>query len=213
MIKDQNDIYSRFNDLVGKLPPKEARIAVYKTIRDIPYAIIPELRDPEKGPVGILNFNKGSCQPKHYLLAMLFAKLGIPVQYVSYPFKWSGQKIAFSEELKRIVKELPPAYHLACKAYINGKWVLVDATNDLPLKKAGFPVNEQWDGENDTVNAVEPLGEVIHGSLKERVDYEALQKSFYTEKEKASYAVFLEAFNPWLENVRLDRSSVLRARL
>ena len=213
MITDEKGILVKFNELTRSLDPREARIAVYKFIRDIPYAIIPELRDPQKGPVGILNLNKGSCQPKHYLLGMLFAKLDIPLQYVSYPFKWGIQKIAFPEDLKKIVKELPPAYHLACKAYIDKKWILVDATNDLPLKKANFPVTEQWDGQSDTVNAVEPFEEIIHGSLMERVSYEAQQKGFYSEKDKAVYAQFLEKFNPWLESVRLDRSSVLKKTL
>ena len=210
MITDEKGILAKFNELTKKLDPKEARIAVYKFIRDIPYAIIPELRDPDKGPAGILHLNKGSCQPKHYLLGMLFVKLDIPIQYMSYPFLWGSQKIAFPDDLKKIVKELPPAYHLACKAYIDQKWVLVDATHDLPLKKANFPVTEQWDGQSDTVNAVEPLEEIIHGSLMERVTYEAKQRGFYSEKEKASYAQFLEKLNPWLESVRLDRSSVLR---
>jgi len=210
MMTDEKDILAKFNVLTKNLDPKDARIAVYKYIRDIPYAIIPELRDPEKGPAGMLNLNKGSCQPKHYLLAMLFGKLGIPVQYVSYSFKWGGQKIAFPEDLKMIAKDLPPAYHLACKAYINDKWVLVDATIDLPLKKVNFPVNEKWDGQSGTINAVEPFDEVVHGSLMERVSYEAKQKSFYTEKERATYAQFIEKLNPWLESVRLDRSSVLK---
>ena len=75
----QNIIDKKFNEWTAGLGPKEARIAAFNRVRDIPYAIIPELRSPEAGPSGILEKNCGSCQPKHWLLAILFKKLKIPV--------------------------------------------------------------------------------------------------------------------------------------
>ncbi|MFA6282151.1 MAG: hypothetical protein WCY05_06605, partial [Candidatus Omnitrophota bacterium] len=154
------------------------------------------------GPSGMLELNKGSCQPKHFLLAMLFGKLNIPVKYVTYPFKWQDQPLKYNDGLKNLASGLPKAYHLACKAYIEDKWVLVDATYDLVLKKEGFPVNENWDGMHDTKNAVVTQEEVIHDSLKERVDYEAFERSRYSEDEKNRYGAFVEKFNLWLENIR-----------
>jgi hypothetical protein len=52
---------------------------------------------------------------------------------------------------------LPVAHHLACRVRINDRWVLVDATWDQRLKRAGFPVNEYWDGWADTHCPVKPL--------------------------------------------------------
>ncbi len=199
---DEKNILEKFSIWTKGLDPERARIAVFENIRDIPYAIVPELRDPYRGPVGILELNKGSCQPKHYLIAKLFGRLGIPAKYITYPFKWDEQELKYPKELKDIVKELPPAYHLACKAYINNKWILVDATWDLPLSKAGFPVNEKWDGSSDMINAVTPLEEVMHDTAEERVRYETERRGKQTDAERAAYAEFTEKFNAWCGRIR-----------
>ena len=184
------------------LEPKEARISIFNHIRDIPYAIVPEFRDPEVGTSGILDLNKGSCQPKHFLLAVFFDKLNIPVKYVSYPFKWQAQPLSFPDNFKEVLEGLPISYHLACKAYIEYKWVSVDATYDPALKTAGFPITEEWNGLDDTKNAVMPIEEIIHESLKDRLIYESAQRSRYSEKEKSLSADFFERLNLWLENIR-----------
>ena len=195
-------IRQKFSEWTKGLNGQGARIAVFEHIRDIPYAIVPELRDPKRGPCGILEYNKGSCQPKHYLLALLFKEMGIIVKYATYPFKWKDCPIKYPAEIKEIVNNLPSAYHLAAKAYLNNKWVLVDATNDLLLKKGGFPVNEKWDGASDTLNAVVPSEEILHDTPEERIAYELSKRSLYTEKEKALYAQFIDKLNSWLVELR-----------
>lgn len=192
----------KFGHWTGSLAPKEARIAIFEHVRDIPYAIIPELRNPVSGPPGLIEQNRGSCQPKHYLIAQLFGKLNIPIRFVTYVFKWDDSEIKYPADLKNLISRLPVSYHLACKADINGKWALVDATWDPPLKKAGFPVNEKWDGKSDTVNAVNPIKEIIHESAEERVQFEKERHSRYTDAEKAIYAEFINKLNSWLETVR-----------
>lgn len=197
-----NVIGKTFREWTDGLGVEEARISVFNNIRDIPYVIVPQFRDPKVGTSGILELNKGSCQPKHFLLAVLFDKLNIPIKYVSYPFRWVEQPMKFPEDLKNLVNGLPVSYHLACKAFINGKWVLIDATYDLALETAGFPVNKQWDGASDTKNAVTHIEEVIHNNLEERVNYELIQKSNYSEKEKELSGLFVQKFNLWLESIR-----------
>ncbi|OGX29654.1 MAG: hypothetical protein A3F87_01650 [Omnitrophica WOR_2 bacterium RIFCSPLOWO2_12_FULL_51_24] len=184
------------------LAPKEARIAIFEHVRDIPYAIIPKLRDPAAGPPGLIEGNNGSCQPKHYLIAQLFAKLNIPTRLVTYVFRWGDSEIKYPADLKNIISRLPVSYHLACKADINGNWALVDATWDLPLKKVGFPVNEKWDGERETINAVNPIKEIIHESAEERVQFEKERHGRYTGAEKTAYTEFIDKLNSWLETVR-----------
>jgi hypothetical protein len=195
-------ILEKFYQWTKKLSAKDARIAIFEHIRDIPYAIIPELRDPYHGPNKLLQINRGPCQAKHYLLGRFFVLLGIQVQYATHSFSWNSCGIKYPDTLKQIVKELPIAYHLACKALINDKWVLVDVTWDKPLKKAGFRVNETWDGESDTMNAVVPIEEVDHDSIAEKFRYEAKQRRGCSEKEKTSYTQFIDKFNAWLESIR-----------
>jgi len=197
-----NIIEDKFREWAGSGDALAARIAVYEHIRDIPYALIPELRDPGTGPAGILKLHKGSCVPKHYLLGMLFAKMGLPVKYASYIFDWDDKEIKYPPALRALTKEMPITAHLACKAYINGKWVLVDATWDPPLAKYGFPVNQNWDGFSDCRNGVIPIKEIIHDTLDEFVRYADERRRAYTEKEKATYAQFTTELNEWLVTIR-----------
>jgi len=138
-----------------------ARISIYEKIRDIPYALIPELVSAERY-VDILTLGRGSCTPKHFLLCNMFQRMGLLVLFVVYPFRWIDNTESVSnypETLKRITEELPMSHHLACRVDIGGRLVLVDATLDLPLEKAGLPVNHNWDGFSDTLLPMTPCGE------------------------------------------------------
>lgn len=192
----------KFAEWTKSLSARSARISIYQHIRDIPYAIIPELRDPKTGPSGMINMNKGSCVPKHFLMAAMMSELGLPVKYVTYLFDWNDPKINFPTALRKVAKSMPITAHLATKINIDGKWTLVDATYDLPLKKAGFTVNESWDGVSDTLNAVTPSEEIVHDSLQERLAFAGKRVSEYTDKERSAYAEFAKRLNPWLEELR-----------
>ena len=196
-------IGKKFNEWTSGLDPKEARIAIFDKIRDIPYMIIPEFRDPAVGISGILERNCGSCQPKHWLLARYFNELGIPVKYATYPFYWhAGNFIKYPPELKDLMKSLAVTNHLAIKANIGHKWVLVDATYDLPLGRAGFLVNKNWDGMSSTHNAVHPIEEILHDTQEERLAYDARTRKSYTDAEKMALVEFIPKLNAWLESLR-----------
>jgi hypothetical protein len=64
----------------------------------------------------------------------------------------------YSERLEQMALALPVSRHLACKVEIDDRLVLVDATIDLPLQKAGFTVNAGWDGKSDMLLPVTPIG-------------------------------------------------------
>lgn len=199
---EDNFLLEKFSEWTKSLSAKSARISIYQHIRDIPYAIISELRDPKTGPSAMIRMNKGSCVPKHFLMAMMFGELGLPVKYATYLFNWNDPAIEFSPALKKVAKNMPITAHLATKVNIEGKWTLVDATYDLPLKKAGFSVTESWDGISDTKNAVVPIEEVVHESLQERLTFAGKRVGAYTDKERNAYAEFAKRLNYWLEEVR-----------
>ncbi len=186
------------------LGQKEARISVYNHLRDIPYMIVLELRDPVAGPAGILKQFKGSCIPKHFLLGILFEKLNIPIEYVTYLFSWDDPGVKYPSTLREIVRVMPIGTHLACKAYIEDKWILIDATWDVSLKKAGFPVNERWDGISNTKNAVKPMKEIIHDSVEDRIKYTAQHRSLWTDAEIQAHEKFPPLFNAWLDSLRAN---------
>jgi transglutaminase-like putative cysteine protease len=138
--------------------PRGARVAIFERIRDIPYAVVPELVDPE-GYVDILLVNRGSCTPKHLLLCEMYRRLGLTVLYVVYPFRWDELEVEYSPRLRRLAEAVPMRYHLACKVEIEDRLILVDATVDPGLVKLGLHVNKAWDGLSDTQLPIEPHGE------------------------------------------------------
>jgi len=187
-------IEKKFREWTQGRNPLEARINVYQKIRDIPYAVIPDLIDSQYY-VNILRLGKGSCTPKHFLLCDLYQRLEMVVLYAIYPFRWDDVEIDYPANLRRLAKAMPLSHHLACKVDIGGKFVLVDATVDLALKRLGLPVNKAWDGIRDTLLPITPLGEeqLYHPS-------EALLLQRVPPDEKS--LIFYDELNAWLEKVR-----------
>jgi len=171
----------------------QARVSIYEKIRDIPYAVVPQLVDAERY-VDILKHGKGSCTPKHFLLCNMYQRLGMLVLFAVYPFRWHELGIDYPPRLRRLAEAVPTSYHLACRVDIHGELVLVDATLDPALERLGLPVNKDWDGISNTLLPVNPCGEeqLYHPSeaylIQARYDEESL--TFYNE------------LNRWLEEVR-----------
>jgi len=186
-------VEQRFREWAGGKSGIGARQGIYQRIRDIPYAVIPELNDLDRY-VEILRLGRGSCTPKHFLLGNMYQRLGMLVLYAVYPFRWDEAEVDYPPRLRRLAAELPINYHLACKVDIDGELVLVDATLDISLEKLGLPVNREWDGRSNTLLPMNPCGEeqLYHPS-------EAyLMEPRYDEKSLAFY----NELNSWLEDVR-----------
>ena len=220
-----------FHDWTDGLDPHQSLISIFDHIRDIPYSLAVPMTDPGTSPEKMLELGRGYCGPKHYLLAELYRRLGYEVVFATFPFLWNDPDIRYPEELRRLAAAQPVAHHLACRVSIDDRWVLVDATWDRPLKRAGFPVNEHWDGRSDTKCAVKPLpaavrtafcrtathapcrahgddkynpadGEEVHG------DEESFARSYRektiirTSDEVARIRRFYPEFDAWLEEIR-----------
>jgi hypothetical protein len=177
-------VEEQFKQWVRGKSEVEARVIIFERIRDIPYAVIPELNDSERYP-DILRVRKGSCLPKHLLLCNMYQRLGLTVLYAVYPFRGDGLEIDYPPKLRRLAKAMPPSRHLACKVDIDGRLVLVDATLDPPLERLGLPVNKKWDGKSDTLLPIKSGDgeEIYHPSeaygLRSQPDEKAL--IFYNE--------------------------------
>jgi hypothetical protein len=170
-----------------------ARVAVFEKIRDIPYAVVPELNDAHRY-VEVLTLGKGSCTPKHFLLCTMYQRLGLSVLYAVYPFRWADVEVPYPPELRRLAEALSMSYHLACKVEIEGRLVLVDATLDPALERMGLPVNRDWDGLSDTLLPIDPSGE-------EELYHPSEAASLRGQFDEASLE-FYNALNRWLEELR-----------
>jgi hypothetical protein len=175
-------------------------VNVFEGVRDIPFAVIPEQYSLEKGPASMLVEKRGFCVPKHYLLGMIFEKIGMRVRYPVYDFKWHDLHLPHG--LKERAFALPVTFHLACKIFVGEQWVLVDATWDALLEKAGFPVNLGWDGGTDTLNAVKPLAECSCDTALAAGALIHEKVVSYSLPEKLALARFSADLNKWLEEVR-----------
>ena len=196
-------VRERLREWTRDLDAREARIAVFSHIRDMPYEIIAELKDPVEGPARTLRAGRGSCTAKHFLMGTMLSLLETEVRYVTYPFHWNDPHIAYPQRIRELAEKAPVDYHLADKALIDGRWVLLDATWDPPLAAVGFPVNESWDGVSETVNAVKPLREIVHtGGAMERARFTDETKASRSEEESLALDEFVAALNRWLRDLR-----------
>jgi hypothetical protein len=222
---------ARLQEWTHGLDPCQSRISVFKHIRDIPYSLSVPITDLKNAPEQILNLGKGYCSPKHYLLAAMFRKLGLEVVYATFPFLWNDPDIHYPPALRELADGMPVAYHLACRVRLGARWVLVDVTWDSILAKAGFPVNEHWDGFADTKCAVKPIrsavrtaycrtvtnepfhkgsrvdrsvldGELYHGDKNDHAQYYRRKTGMRTQEEIERIARFYPEFESWLESLR-----------
>jgi hypothetical protein len=192
-----SDIISeKFSQWTKGQNPLEARISVFRKIRDIPYAIIPEVIHPQKY-LEILKINQGSCSPKHFLLADLLERLGLTIFYSVWQFLWKDIPIEWPLELKKLVEEMPINTHLALRVEIEDDFVLVDATLDPKLKILGLPIND-WDGKSNTLLPIQPLEEEAWHSREER----GLMVPNFEERS----LVFYRELNSWMEKVRVSQA-------
>jgi hypothetical protein len=220
-----------FEEWTHGLDTRESMISIFSHIRDIPYSLMVPADDPKISMEHLLVKGKGSCGPKHYLLAEMFRKLNVNVVYATIAFSWNDPDLHYPPGLRELAARLPIAHHLACRVQVGCRWILVDATWDPPLSKAGFPVNDHWDGFSETRCAVKPLkfpvqtvvfngvanetcrakdedepcpvdGEKDHWQVQDRVRFYREKVSVRTPFEVTRIAQFYREFDAWLTEVR-----------
>jgi len=227
-------INDTFAEWTHGLDTRESMISIFSHIRDIPYSLIVPVSDPKTSEIQLLKAGKGSCGPKHYLLAEMFRKLNVSVVYATIAFSWNDPDLRYPPGLRKQAERLPIAHHLTCRVQIGCRWILVDATWDRPLAKAGFPVNDHWDGYSETRCAVKPLkppvrtaschnltnelcrvkdeaelfpidGEKDHWHAEDRAWYYREKVAARTPDEAERIAQFYLEFENWLVKMRQQK--------
>ena len=220
-----------FSEWTHGLDTRKSMISIFTHIRDIPYSVSMPVSDPKTSPEQLLVAGKGSCGPKHYLLAEMYRKLNLSVVYATIAFSWNDPDLHYPPGLRNQAIALPIAHHLACRVQIGCRWVLVDATWDRPLAQGGFPVNDHWDGYSEMKWAVKPLkfpvrtafchnltnepcrakgedelypidGEKDHWDVENQVRYYREKVAVSTPDEVKRLARFYREFDDWLDDVR-----------
>jgi hypothetical protein len=229
-------VNTTFAEWTDGLDTRESMISIFSHIRDIPYSLMAPGHDHITSAEQLLISGKGSCGPKHYLLAEMFRKLNLSIVFATIAFSWNDPDLHYPPRLREMAARLPIAHHLACRVQVGCRWILVDATWDCPLSKAGFPVNDHWDGYSETKCAVKPLNFPLRGILytntpvepcrekdtavlshfdEEKVHWVAADREQYyrekvsvrTPEERNQIVKFYHDFDAWLVEVRKKRDT------
>jgi hypothetical protein len=224
-------VKATFAEWTHGLDTRESMISIFTHIRDLPYSLVAPASDPKTSMEQLIVTGRGSCGPKHYLLSEMFRKLNISVIFSTVAFSWDDPDLHYPPGLRELAPRLPIAHHLACRVQVGCRWILVDATWDRPLSKAGFPVNDHWDGYSDTRCAVKPLkspmsrmvcnsvtsepwrakdeaiqspvdGEKNHWEAENRAHYYCEKVGVHTPEDRKQIVKFYHDFDAWLVEVR-----------
>jgi hypothetical protein len=185
------------SETISELEDKEkALVSVFERVRDIPYGTI-NSRNPED----VYRRNMGTCSGKHFLLRELYNALGVKIKdFICYHrYDQLPRNVDFPPELKTLLDENDgiPDYHNFIKAYVNNKWVILDATFDKSLKGC-FIVNE-WDGRSDTKVSVVPEKT---WEVKNPLKFKVKMLEQLPLQIQESRGLFLKKFSEWLEILR-----------
>lgn len=180
-------------EILGKWAPDGSLARVFERVRDMPYGVI-GTRDPEQ----VYLRDMGTCSGKHFLFFELASALGFEARHFvcSHSFK------KFPVELPPHLKKMLDAkdildYHNFVKVLVDGRWLTVDVTWDLPLKKYGFLVNDNLDGRIsgvpiDTWETTDPE--------KFKEDRIALMLKVEQDRRK----LFLQGLSEWVSGLRVS---------
>ena len=157
----------------------EEIIKVFNEVRDLPYHC-PECLDEEDY----------RCWGKHRILLKKLLELGYKARLRVCDFIWNEQKLP--EEIKSLAPE-EKARHPFVEVYLNGKWVILDATMD-----SGVPMHNKWDGKSDCKIGVK-CSKIY--SPEESIELEKQEREEYEENFR-KYEKFHKAFNKFFEGFR-----------
>lgn len=174
----------------------ERIITLFEKVRDIPYGTI-----GSRNPLEVFNKNMGTCSGKHALLKGLYLELGIEVKDFIVMHTFNNLAIEYPRNLKELLAQstvLDPHNFLKIKR--NNEWITVDVTWDQPLKKLGFPINENWDGSSNLSILVAAKNEIFQ--TDDIVNFKRTLLEDLTTSAQKEREIFLKLFSDWLSTQR-----------
>lgn len=179
---------------ISGLSGRHARVALFYTVRNLPYAT-----DAASDAPMLVRLRRGNCLAKADLLTQAFALLKYQTRMVRWLYRLPDAPAE--------VAALPSHddIHTAVEILIEGQWQLIDATHDPSLGCVGFVVSE-WDGIHSTLPGYVPRGPLWHVGVDNDAIAEAVEAiaARYTDEANARAATYRVAFNNWLDAVRVD---------
>lgn len=123
---------------------RQKLVKIFEKVQKIPYRVC--VFDKDKIDK---NLGYGDCRHKSYLLYQLLSKEGFEVKQIKVLFDW--RDLPLPKKILNILEKSDKVWpHDSLKVKVADKWIKVDCTWNPELKKVGFPVTEDWDGNSDT---------------------------------------------------------------
>lgn len=169
----------------------EARRALFRAVRDLPYATNAASTAEE-----LVRWRRGSCRAKADLLTRSLCYLGYDARRI-----WWRYLLPDAVPEVRLLPSREDV-HAAVEVRVDGTWHVVDPTLDPPLARLGLRVSD-WDGAGDTDVAFVPSGPVWREG---RHDADAEAAIRWCRRTVAlgpgDLSRYPVAYNRWLEMAR-----------
>lgn len=167
----------------------DARQAVFRAVRDLPYAT-----NAASTAEDLVRWRRGNCVAKADLLAGALAHLGYDTRRVRWCY---------------LLPDLPAVgllpsredVHAAVEVRIDGEWCVVDPTLDPPLANLGLRVTD-WDGHGSTDVAFVPSGPVWREGRDDAEINAAIRWCRTSAAGVGDTSRYPVAYNRWLEMAR-----------
>lgn len=186
------DILAKARKLTrGCTTDKEKLERIYYFVRELPYDILSAfayLAEGKRRASDVLQAGTAFCMGKASLFVALCRAAGIPAR-IGFQQLHCPDKPFMSDEVRQLWGDRTLPWHSLGEAYLNGKWLKLDATIPSVLAKArGRPYTQEFDGERDIPTVEGPL-----------------------LKDLGSYADYPKEVAEWYEEMAREVMRVVRA--
>jgi len=176
---DHPDVVTQARRLVeGCAGDRERLERIYYFVRDMPYDILASFRYLAEGKSrasDVLHAGHAFCMGKASSFVALCRAAGIPAR-VGFQQLHCPDKPFMSEEVRRLWGDRTLPWHSLGEAYLDGRWLKLDATIDAATASAkGRPYTRQFDGRHDIPTVEGP----ILKDLESHADYPAAVADWY----------------------------------
>jgi transglutaminase-like putative cysteine protease len=158
---DHAEVIARARRLTeGCTSDRERLERIYYFVRDMPYDILAAFRDLAAGrnrASDVLRAGHAFCMGKASSFVALCRAAGIPAR-VGFQQLHCPDKPFMSEEVRRLWGDRTLPRHSLGEAYLDGRWLKLDATIDAATAAAkGRPYTRQFDGVHDIPTVEGPI--------------------------------------------------------
>ena len=176
---DHADVVAQARRLTeGCAGEREKVERIYYFVRDMPYDILAAFRDLAEGrnrASDVLRSGHAFCMGKASSFVALCRAVGVPAR-IGFQQLHCPDKPFMSEEVRRLWGDRTLPRHSLGEAYLDGRWLKLDATIDAATALAkGRPYTRQFDGEHDIPTVEGP----ILADLESHADYPADVAAWY----------------------------------